>query len=255
MRNILSIFKRDLKGYFNSPIAYVIIGLFLIITGIFFYLLLSGFLQYSYAAMMQRQGVPLNVNLMMIRPFLLNMSVIILFMIPIITMRSFSEEKKNGTIELLLTAPLTNWQIIIGKFLATYLLYLVMTGITIFFMALLFIWGDPELVPILIGYLGILLMGAALIAAGNFISSLTENQIVAAVGTFSLTMFLWIIGFASDFAGKIVGAILEYLSIVAHFEDFSKGVFDTSHLVFYLSMTFFMLFLTYQSVESSKWRA
>ncbi|PIS27965.1 MAG: ABC transporter [Candidatus Marinimicrobia bacterium CG08_land_8_20_14_0_20_45_22] len=254
MGNMFTIFKRDVRSYFSSPIAYVVIGLFLAVIGIFFYLMLSSFLQYSYAAMMQRQNVPLNVNLMMIRPFLLNTCVIVLFMIPMITMRSFSEDKKSGTMELLLTSPLTNWQIILGKFFATYFLFVVMTVVTFLFMIFLFIWGKPQLMPVLIGYLGLLLMGAALVAMGNFISSLTENQIVAAVGTFAGAMFLWVIGFAADFAGKIFGSFFGYISIIQHFEDFSKGVFDTSHLVFYLSLTFLMLFLTYQSVESSKWR-
>ncbi|HQE95401.1 MAG TPA: ABC transporter permease subunit [Candidatus Marinimicrobia bacterium] len=254
MGNLLAIYKRDLKGYFFSPIAYVVIGLFLLVNGIFFYVLLSSFLEYSYAVMIQRQGYPINVNLLMIRPFFQNMSVIVLFVIPMITMRSFSEEKKSGTMELLLTSPLTNWQLILGKFLASFTLYFVMVMVTFLFMVFLFIWGNPSLVPILISYLGILLMGLVLVALGNFISSLTENQIVAAVGTFGATMFLWVIGFAGNFAGKVFGEIFKYLSIVNHFDDFSKGVFDTNHLVYYLSLTFLMLFFTYQSIESSKWR-
>jgi ABC-2 type transport system permease protein len=129
-----------------------------------------------------------------------------------------------------------------------------MVMVTFLFMVFLLIWGNPSLVPILISYLGILLMGLVLVALGNFISSLTENQIVAAVGTFGATMFLWVIGFAGDFAGKVFGEIFKYLSIVNHFDDFSKGVFDTNHLVYYLSLTFLMLFFTYQSIESSKWR-
>ncbi len=204
--------------------------------------------------MIQRQGYPINVNLLMIRPFFQNMSVIVLFVIPMITMRSFSEEKKSGTMELLLTSPVTNWQLILGKFLASFTLYFVMVMVTFLFMVFLLIWGNPSLVPILISYLGILLMGLVLVALGNFISSLTENQIVAAVGTFGATMFLWVIGFAGDFAGKVFGEIFKYLSIVNHFDDFSKGVFDTNHLVYYLSLTFLMLFFTYQSIESSKWR-
>ncbi len=254
MSNLLAIYKRDLKGYFFSPIAYVVIGLFLLVNGIFFYVLLSSFLEYSYAVMIQRQGYPINVNLLMIRPFFQNMSVIVLFVIPMITMRSFSEEKKSGTMELLLTSPVTNWQLILGKFLASFTLYFVMVMVTFLFMVFLLIWGNPSLVPILINYLGILLMGLVLVALGNFISSLTENQIVAAVGTFGATMFLWVIGFAGDFAGKVFGEIFKYLSIVNHFDDFSKGVFDTNHLVYYLSLTFLMLFFTYQSIESSKWR-
>ncbi|HNZ36124.1 MAG TPA: ABC transporter permease subunit [Candidatus Marinimicrobia bacterium] len=254
MSNLLAIYKRDLKGYFFSPIAYVVIGLFLLVNGIFFYVLLSSFLEYSYAVMIQRQGYPINVNLLMIRPFFQNMSVIVLFVIPMITMRSFSEEKKSGTMELLLTSPVTNWQLILGKFLASFTLYFVMVMVTFLFMVFLLIWGNPSLVPILISYLGILLMGLVLVALGNFISSLTENQIVAAVGTFGATMFLWVIGFAGNFAGKVFGEIFKYLSIVNHFDDFSKGVFDTNHLVYYLSLTFLMLFFTYQSIESSKWR-
>ncbi|HQM36182.1 MAG TPA: ABC transporter permease subunit [Candidatus Marinimicrobia bacterium] len=254
MGNLLAIYKRDLKGYFFSPIAYVVIGLFLLVNGIFFYVLLSSFLEYSYAVMIQRQGYPINVNLLMIRPFFQNMSVIVLFVIPMITMRSFSEEKKSGTMELLLTSPVTNWQLILGKFLASFTLYFVMVMVTFLFMVFLLIWGNPSLVPILISYLGILLMGLVLVALGNFISSLTENQIVAAVGTFGATMFLWVIGFAGNFAGKVFGEIFKYLSIVNHFDDFSKGVFDTNHLVYYLSLTFLMLFFTYQSIESSKWR-
>jgi len=178
----------------------------------------------------------------------------VLFVIPMITMRSFSEEKQSGTMELLLTSPVTNWQLILGKFLASFTLYFVMVMVTFLFMVFLLIWGNPSLVPILISYLGILLMGLVLVALGNFISSLTENQIVAAVGTFGATMFLWVIGFAGDFAGKVFGEIFKYLSIVNHFDDFSKGVFDTNHLVYYLSLTFLMLFFTYQSIESSKWR-
>ncbi|HPC36619.1 MAG TPA: ABC transporter permease subunit [Candidatus Marinimicrobia bacterium] len=254
MGNLLAIYKRDLKGYFSSPIAYVVIGLFLIVTGIFFYILLSSFLEFSYAVMFQRQGYPINVNLFMIRPFFQNMSVIVLFVIPMITMRSFSEEKKSGTMELLLTSPLTNWQLILGKFLASFTLYFVMVMVTFLFMIFLFIWGNPSFMPILISYIGILLMGLVLVALGNFISSLTENQIVAAVGTFGATMLLWVIGFAGDFAGKVFGEVFKYLSIVNHFDDFSKGVFDTNHLVYYLSLTFLMLFFTYQSIESSKWR-
>jgi len=254
MGNVWAVCKRDIRGYFASPIAYVIIGLFLMVAGIFFYLLLSSFMQYAYASMMNRQGAPLNINLMMIRPFLLNLSVIILFIIPVITMRSFAEEKKAGTMEFLLTVPLTNRQIILGKFLASYFLYVVMILATFLFMLFLFLWGDPELAPVLIGYLGLLLLGAALVAMGNFISSLTENQVVAAVGTFAATMSLWIIGAAGDLGGKVLQGILRYLSIIDHFEDFSGGVFDTNHLSFYLSMTFVLLFLTYQSVESSRWR-
>jgi ABC-2 type transport system permease protein len=255
MRNMFSIFKRDFGAYFRSPIAYIVMALFLLVSGLIFYLLLAGFLQYSYSATMQAQGLPVHVNLMLIRPFFMNLTIIILFIVPIITMRTFSEDKKSGTIELLLTAPLTAGQIVLGKFLAAYLFYLIMTAVTLLFMIFLFLWGEPELMPICVGYLGLWLLGAALIAAGNFISSLTENQIVAAAGTFTLTMLLWIVGFGADVTGKIFGNILGYFAIIDRFEDFAKGVLDSGHCVFYISLSILMLFLTYKSLASSKWRA
>ena len=254
MGNMITIFKRDVRSYFSSPIAYVVIGLFLAVTGIFFYLMLTSFLQYSYAAMMQRQNVPLNVNLMMIRPFLLNTCVIVLFMIPMITMRSFSEDKKSGTMELLLTSPLTNWQIILGKFFATYFLFVVMILVTFLFMIFLFIWGKPQLMPVLIGYLGLLLMGAALVALGNFISSLTENQIVAAVLTFGMLLLFWILSWVSDLAGPSFRPLFTSLSLFEHYENFPKGILDTRDLIYYLSFAALFLFLTLRVLASKRYR-
>ena len=259
MRNVWNIFVKEIQSYFVSPIAYVVIALFLLISGVFFYLILSSFIEFAFRATMQaaqfRQPPPIvNVNQMVIRPLFVNMSVITLFMLPMLTMRLFAEEKKSGTIELLFTSPVTNWQIILGKFAAGFVLYTAMVFGTAVFHIVMFKYGKPEFKPVLSGYLGLLLMGAGTVALGGLISSFTENQIIAAVGTFSAMMLLWVIGFIGNYAGPTLGGLLTYLSIIEHFDDFSKGVIDTRHIVFYLSLAFFGLYATYQSLESGKWR-
>lgn len=259
MRNSYHIYMRELRSYFVSPIAYVVIALFLAISGIFFYLLLQSFIQMSFRMMMQAQQfqmqVPaMNINQMVIRSLFLNMSIITLFMLPMITMKLFSEEKRSGTIELLFTSPITNWEIVIGKFFAALTVYITMILGTVSYVSVLFIYGNPELMPVISGYLGLILMGAMTVAIGGLISALTENQIIAAVGCFGTMMILWFVGFASSFVGPELGAIIKYLSVMEHFTDFAKGVIDSSHMVFYLSFAIFSLFLTYQAVESAKWR-
>ena len=259
MKNSYYIYMRELRSYFVSPIAYVVIALFLAISGIFFYLLLQSFIQMSFRMMMQAQQFrmqvpPMNINQMVIRSLFLNMSIITLFMLPMITMKLFSEEKRSGTIELLFTSPITNWEIVIGKFFAAFTVYAAMISGTVSYVSVLFIYGNPELMPVLSGYIGLMMMGAMTVAIGGLISALTENQIIAAVGCFGTMMILWFIGFASSFVGPELGALIKYLSVMEHFTDFAKGVIDSSNMVFYLTIAFFSLFLTYQAVESSKWR-
>ena len=259
MKNSYYIYMRELRSYFVSPIAYVVIALFLAISGIFFYLLLQSFIQMSFRMMMQAQQFrmqvpPMNINQMVIRSLFVNMSIITLFMLPMITMKLFSEEKRSGTIELLFTSPITNWEIVIGKFFAAFTVYAAMISGTVSYVSVLFIYGNPELMPVLSGYIGLMLMGAMTVAIGGLISALTENQIIAAVGCFGTMMILWFIGFASSFVGPELGALIKYLSVMEHFTDFAKGVIDSSNMVFYLTIAFFSLFLTYQAVESSKWR-
>jgi len=257
MRNTWVIFKRDLKSYFSSPIAYVVIALFVAISGVFFYALLTRFLQIQMQAMMQAQQmgrqIPINVNQYLVRPLLSNMSIIALFMIPMITMRSFSEDKKTGTIELLLTSPVSNTQLILGKFGAALILYITMVLITFVYPVVLMLFGNPEVMPTLMGYIGLLFLGAATVSVGVLISSFTENQIIAAVGTFAIMMMFWMIGWLGT-GDSFFSELSSYLSLIDHMEDFTKGVFDTQHLVYYASFMFLALFLTYQSIESTKWR-
>jgi ABC-2 type transport system permease protein len=252
VRNVLALAEKELRSYFASPIAYVIIGLFALLFGWFFYVYLTVFVRQS-EQMMQMGRAP-NVNLEMIRGVLLNSAVIILFVMPMITMRTYSEEKRSGTIELLLTSPITDWQIIVGKFLGALGLYAAMLLVTMVYMAVLFWFGNPEWRPIAAGYLGLLLMGGCFISAGLLISSLTKNQIVAGFLTFVVFLMLWVINWIGDASGPMTREIVTYLSITEHLDDFARGVIDTKHVVYYLSFITFGLFLTAKSVDSERWR-
>ena len=254
MNNVLAIAQKELKAYFASPIAYIVIGFFVLLFGFFYYTLLMIFNQQS-MQMMGFEGAPVqNVNDQMIRPLFLNASVIVLFVLPMITMRTYSEEKRSGTIELLLTSPLTDFQIIMGKFLGAMALYGAMLAVTFVHMAVLYAFGSPEWIPIATGYLGMLLMGGCFISAGLLISSLTKNQIVAGMITFAVFLLLWVINWIGSFTGPTTKAVLDYLSITSHLDDFTRGILDTKHLVYYLSFIAFGLFLTARSVDTERWR-
>src|SRR5687767_2273152 len=205
--------------------------------------------------MMGMQGAPVqNVNDQMIRPLFLNASVLVLFVLPMITMRTYSEERRSGTIELLLTSPLTDFQIIMGKFLRAMARYGAMLAVTFVHMAVLYAFGSPEWVPIATGYLGLLLMGGCFISIGLLISSLTKNQIVAGMITFGVFLLLWVINWVGSFTGPTTQQVLDYLSITNHLDDFTRGIVDTKHLVYYLSFIAFGLFLTARSVDTERWK-
>lgn len=252
MNNVLAIAQKEMRSYFSSPIGYVIIGLFALLFGWFFYAYLGFFVRSSEQMMMGGQTP--NVNQQMIRGVLLNSAVIILFVMPMITMRTYSEEKRSGTIELLLTSPVSDLEIILGKFFGAMGLYAGMLGVTLLYMAILFWFGNPEWKPIAAGYLGLLLMGGCFISVGLLVSSLTKNQIVAGVATFAVFLFLWVINWIGETAGPTAREVVSYLSITEHFDDFARGVIDTKHLVYYLSFITFGLFLTAKSVDSERWR-
>ena len=254
MRNVLAIAEKELRSYFASPIAYIMIGLFSLLFGWFFYVFLMAFVQQSEQMMQFGGGGGANVNQMMIRGLFQNTAVIILFVMPMITMRTYSEEKRSGTIELLLTSPVTDLQIILGKFIGALGLYVAMLVVTMVYMAILFRIGNPEWRPIVAGYLGLLLMGSCFLSAGLFISSLTKNQIVAGFLTFATFLMLWIINWLGESSGPTTRDLLNYLSITEHFEDFSRGIIDTKHVLYYLSFITFGLFLTAKSVDSERWR-
>jgi len=260
MRPILAIFYRELRSYFVSPVAYILIGIFLFLSGFLFRSILMGFVEQAMHAEQQsgmfgNQAMPMSVNEWVVRPFFYNLALISLFLVPMITMRLLCEEKKTGTIELLLTSPITELEITIGKFLAGFALYVVMLAGTVIFMAILFKYGKPDPGPIVTGYAGLLMLGAASLALGTFISSLTENPIVAGFAGFALLLVLWLIHWGAESATGTTAAILNYLSIIQHFEDPAKGVIDTRGLVFYASLLFFGLFATMRAIESVRWKA
>ena len=255
MKNIWAICKKEVKTYFTSPIAYVVITVFLVLVGFFFYSLIWWFNSQS----MQMARNPyyyqqLNINQMVFSPLFHNISIILLLMIPLLTMRLFSEEKKIKTDELLYTSPLSVNQIILGKYFAALFVLLVMLMLTGVLSIFTFAFGNPEAVPILNGYLGLFLMGAAFIAAGIFFSSLTENQIVSAILTFGALLLFWILNWASYSAGGMWKSVLNYLSIFQHFDDMTKGILDTTDVVYYLSFSFLGLFLTHSVIQSRRWR-
>ena len=255
MRNILAIAQKELRSYFVSPIAYVVVGFFALLFGYFYAASLSVLVRFSAQAGMFGGGPQtINLNEFLVRSLLSNTAIILLFILPFLTARAYAEEKRSGTIELLLTSPISDLQIILGKFLGAFALFLLMLSVTAVHMGFLFWYGEPELGPILSGYLGLVLMGGSFIALGLLISSTTRNQIVAGVGTFSLLLLFWVLGWMADSAGPTTGAILSYLSILDHFDDFSKGVIDTAHVAYYVSFITFGLFLTAKSVDSERWR-
>ncbi|HLM97881.1 MAG TPA: ABC transporter permease subunit [Bryobacteraceae bacterium] len=255
MRNILVIFKKELKSYFASPIAYLLLAIFAVIFGFFFYSATRLFVLQGMQMQMMGRGMPMDVNEYVIRPLLSNASVIGLFLIPMITMRLYAEEKRSGTIELLMTSPVRDLEIVLGKWLAALVLYLSILGISGINIAILYTFGHPDPKPILVGYLGLLLQGGCLLAIGIFISTMTKNQIIAGGATFAVCLMLWVLDWVSAYDQSAWAKVVSYLSVVTHFEPFSKGVIDSKDVIFYLSMIFFGLFLTTRSVESLRWRS
>ena len=254
MRNILAIAQKELKSYFASPIAYIVIGLFALLFGYFYAVMLQYFVRagMNMNPMMGQQS--LNINQDMLRPVMQNVTILLLFVLPAMTMRTYSEEKRSGTIELLLTSPVTDWEIILGKFFGALSLYGVMLAVTLVHMAVLFVYGQPEWKPIATTYLGLLLLGGSFLSVGLFISTLTTNQIVAYISTFALFLMLWVISWLGSFSAGMFTDVTAYLSIIEHFYDFTKGVLDTTHIIYYVSLITLGLFLTAKSVDTERWR-
>ena len=255
MKNIWAICKKEVKTYFTSPIAYVLITVFLVLVGFFFYSLVWWFNNYSSQAARDPAYLQqLNINQMVFSPFFHNISIILLLTIPLLTMRLFAEEKKRQTDELLYTSPISVSQIIIGKYAASLFVLLVMLLLTGILSIITFAYGNPEFIPILNGYLGLFLMGAAFIAVGIFFSSLTENQVVAAMLTFGALLLFWILNWAAGSASGMWKDVLNYLSFFQHFDDLTQGILDTTDIVYYASFCFFGLFLTHSVIQSRRWR-
>jgi ABC-2 type transport system permease protein len=236
-------------------VAYLLLTMFAVIFGFFFWNSLGYFIYLGMENQLRDEATPMNINEQIIRPLLANLSVVGLFFIPIITMRLFAEEKRTGTIELLVTSPVRDGEIILGKWLAALLLYFFMMLFSGLSFVYLFRYGNPDWKPLVIGYLGLLMQAGALLAVGTFISTLTRNQIIAGAATFGVCLLLWILEWVSGFETATWAKVLAYFSVITHFESFSKGLIDLKDVVFYISMTLLALFFTARSMESMRWRS
>mgnify|MGYP001173457253 FL=1 len=256
MKNFYSIFKKEMEAYFFSPIAYVVITIFIIISGYFFFNIISfyNFISFSVGMRSSQMGSQLNVIEMVLKPLYSNLAIVLLLIVPLLTMRLLSEEKKQGTIELLFTYPIRDGELIMGKFVACLAVYGVMLATTFIYPVMISFFGDMEWGPVFSAYLGLLLMGSSFISIGILFSSTTENQIIAAVSTFGMLLILWVINASERFVGPGLAVVLKELSIIGHFDNFAKGVIDTRDLIFYLNFSFLFIFLTLRSLESKKWR-
>jgi len=252
---IWPIFKKEMRLYFTSPVAWVIITMFLFIAGYFFYSIFAFYtLASMQSAMNPQMARELNVTDSVLRPLFSNVSVILLLLMPLITMRLFAEERRSGTIELLLTFPVRDGAVLIGKYLAALTLYAIMLALTLLYPGIVLYFARVEWGPLLTGYLGLLLMGATFLAVGIFASSVTENQIVAAITTFGTLLILWVVGWSAEYVGGPWGRVLSHLSILEHFDTFARGVLDTKDVIFYLDVTLVALFLTLRSLETRRWK-
>jgi ABC-2 type transport system permease protein len=238
MRNAYYIAKRELGAYFSSPIAYVVTAVYLAVVGG-----LSGFILYYTREATMR--------------YVLAHPVTVLFLVlvtQVVTMRLLAEEQRSGTLEPLLTSPVRDWEVVVGKFAASLCLLLAMILLTAYIPIVLVRLGRPDIGPILAGYLGYALMGAALLSIGVFASSVTQSQIVAAVVGIGIVLLLWLSSGLTEVVGDTLKGIVEYLPIFGHYSDMLRGVIDTKDIIYYLSVTMLFLFLSTRVLESRRWK-
>ncbi|MCB9760454.1 MAG: ABC transporter permease subunit [Alphaproteobacteria bacterium] len=236
MSAVLTILKKELRVYAVSPLAYVFFGVFLFLAGVFFYL-----------------GIALTGEASL-RVMLGNVAVSLLFVLPMVTMRHFAEEQRAGTLELLMTAPISMPTLIVGKWLASMALCLVMLLGTLLFPAILAYYGDPDWGVIITSYVGLVCCCAAFCAAGLFTSSLTNDQVAAGMGGIVILMPFWLIGSAGAIVGEEHQRLLDQIALLPHLRSFTRGVLDTADLAYFVGFTFIFLFLTYRTLESRRWR-
>jgi ABC-2 type transport system permease protein len=255
-----ALLKKELIIYFAGPIFYITGFFFLLLTGYFFYANVLYYGITSLAAAVQATNpevaAQLNPQNMVYQPLFMVLAIVLMFLVPLLTMRLLAEEKRSGTAELLFTYPLADWSIILGKFAAAFLIYLIFLAFTASYSLALCFMTRVDLGALAAGYLGVVLLGASFLSLGLFASSLTENQIIAGVVGFALLLLFWVIGWTQELGpGGALGRVMQFLSLTEHYENFSKGVINTRDLVYYASFIFFFLFLTKRQLESRRWRA
>ena len=237
MNNTLTIAWKETKAYFTTPTAYIVGAMFLVLTGIFF------------VFDMTRPFAEASV-----RNFVSWASLFIMFLAPLLTMRLLAEEQKLGTLELLLTAPVRDWEVVLGKYIASFITLFVVILFTLYYVLLLYVFATPDTGPILSAYFGLVLYGTAALAIGLMASSLSGNQIVAAVVGIGILLTLSFIDRIASIVEGLAADVLNGISMNAHFTDFSRGVIDTSHIVYYVSMAAVFLFIAVRSLETRRWR-
>ncbi len=236
MRNTTTIALKEFKSYLASPMAYIVTGIFLVLTGFLFSFSPATYFETSIRGLWEFWG-----------------TLLLLLLASVLTMRLLAEERKMGTLELLLTAPVRDSEVILGKFLGSLGILTVMLALTFYYPILLMSFGDPDMGPIITGYLGLFLLGGASLAVGLFASSLTSNQLVAAMVAGGIIFTLWFAGMAAGLLPEAMGEVISYLSLYHHFSSFMRGVIDTRGIIYYLSITVLFLFLAIRSIESSRW--
>ena len=255
MKGFWSVYRKELYSLFASPIFYVVAFTFLVISGYFYFSIVAYYNLLSFQAsqnpMMAKQFSLLE---MVFRPFFLDLSIVLLLISPLLTMRLFADERKSGTLELLFTYPITDRSMVFAKYAAVMTSYVIIIAATLPGVVYLGFLGHPSWRPILCGYLGILLLGSAFLSLGTFTSSVTQNQIIAAVLSFGALLLFWVIGWAKNMMGGPMGDVADYLSLSSHFDNFAKGVLDSRDLLYYVLITVFFLFLTLRQMGSYRWR-
>lgn len=241
-------FKKELKIYFILPSTYVVFSIFLLLSGYFFY---TNLIQFNWFNIRGDASLVSG----MWQYYFDDLRLLLTLILPLLTMRLFSEEKKLGTIELITTYPIRDIHIIIGKYLACVVVFMTLLCATFIYPLMLgFIWGFVEIAPVLSGYLGIFLLGSSLISCGLFISSLTENQVVSAMGTMGVFIFLWFITWNEMVGSEELINILKRISLFDRVFDFFRGIINTKDIVFFLLGSLFFLFLTQLSLGAREWK-
>jgi len=236
VKNTLTIARKEFQSYLSSPMAYIIVCIFLVLSGVFFSIMTSAFKDATSISGFLQWG-----------------SLILILMAAVITMRLIAEERKLGTLELLLTSPVRDSALVIGKFLGSLALLAIMVICTFLYPILLEVYGDPDVGSIISGYLGLFLLGMTCLSIGLFASTLSANQIVAAVVAGGILFGLWFISLAASYLPEGIANIVNYLSLSYYFTDFLSGIIDTRAIIYYISVTVLFLFLAIRSIENSRW--
>lgn len=238
MRNVYHVARRELNVYLTSPIAYVVAAIYLAVLGG-----MSGFILYYSREATLRYTLTHGVTLLFL-----------VLVTQVLTMRLLADEQRQGTIELLLTSPVRDWEVVTGKYLASLAVFALMMLLSAYYPIVLTRIGDPDVAVMASGYLGYLLMGSALLAIGVFASSVTQNQVVSAVLGMGITILLWLSGALTDLVDGALRDIIAYVPIFDHYFDFVRGMIDTRHIIYYLSVAVLFLFLSTRVLEARRWR-